>query len=122
MRFIIVALGSGGDVRPYIALAQELQANSHEVAIATSYDHFDLVCDFGIDCIPMKLLSEEPISFFNTRFTNAIVSGFEVSEDFLLEMWNVCQDADVLIYNANTFYCYYIAEKLGIPSFGAFVQ
>ena len=122
MRFIIATLGSGGDVRPYIALAHELQENKHEVAIATSYDHFDLVCDYGIDCIPMKLHSEEPTSFFNTRFTNAIASTFEVREGFLKELWEVCQTAEVLIYNPSTFCCYYIAEKLGIPSFGAFVQ
>jgi UDP:flavonoid glycosyltransferase YjiC (YdhE family) len=122
MRFIIATLGSGGDVRPYIALAHELQANKHEVAIATSFDHFDLICDYGIDCIPMKLHSEEPTSFFNTRFTNAIASTFEVREDFLKELWDVCRDAEVLIYNPSTFCCYYIAEKMRIPSFGAFVQ
>ena len=122
MRFIIVTMGTEGDIRPYIALARELRSYDHEISIATSRNHAKVVGDFGIDYIPITPYSGRSPSFFNFRFVAALKSSIVNNNGFLQELWNVCQQADVIIYNVATFPCFYIAEKLGIPSFGAFLQ
>ena len=124
MRFIIVTIGTEGDVRPYIALARELKLNNHEVSIATSENHFNLINNFAIECIPIKFkgCAKRPTSLFGFRFVRSIKSSIVNEEGYLSALWSVCQKADAIIYNVATFPCLYIAEKLGIPSFGAFMQ
>jgi UDP:flavonoid glycosyltransferase YjiC (YdhE family) len=59
MRFAIVCVGAQGDVRPYIALARELQLGGHEAVIATFKPFLQLVRDFGVDCITMQPFSND---------------------------------------------------------------
>jgi UDP:flavonoid glycosyltransferase YjiC (YdhE family) len=117
-------MGSEGDVRPYIALALELKRNGHEVSIATSPYHGKIIKDFGIHYIPMKgYVANPPPSLFDGKMTRAIKASLEMmKQGYLEDLWQVCRGAEVLIYNIVAFPCFYIAEKLGIPSFGAFVQ
>lgn len=125
MRFLIVTMGTLGDVKPYMSLAKELQLHNQEVMIATSYNYCEFICDAGIDCIPMKLYKDEGRPpFFNTRLINAVRVSPEIREDFLLELWDTCRkaEADAIIYNPANYCCYYVAERLGLPSFGAFIQ
>ncbi len=49
MRIAIIALGSRGDVQPYIALGQGLQAAGHVVRLVT-HENFDtLVMAHGLE-------------------------------------------------------------------------
>jgi sterol 3beta-glucosyltransferase len=124
MRFAIVTVGSQGDVRPYIALAHELQMNGHEVVIATWHHFYQLVRDAGFECIPMQTFGFHGKTSYFTRFIVSILISIENKEDYLVSLWDACHEAeaDVIIYNPSAYACLYIAESLGIPSFGAFVQ
>jgi sterol 3beta-glucosyltransferase len=124
MRFVIATIGTEGDVRPYITLARALKSYDQEVVIATSDNYFPLINSFGIDCVPIKLKGpfRRPASPFNLRMIKTVKASIVNMEGYLTELWNACRDADAIIYNVATFPCIYIAEKLRIPSFGAFMQ
>jgi len=122
MRFIIATLGTEGDIRPFIALARELEYYNHEVAIATTENHFWTICNFGIECIKIGNYNGRSPVFFNIKLVRTVLSTLINEKGYLEELWNLSRDADVLIYNVATFPCIYIAEKLGIPCFGAFLQ
>jgi sterol 3beta-glucosyltransferase len=122
MRFVIVTLGSEGDVRPYMALAHELEREDHVVSLATSENFSELIHGAGLDYLPMKIYYGDRPSLFNWRVLMAVNASIENKEGYLAELWAVCQNADAIIYNVSTYPCFYIAEKLGIPSFGVFVQ
>jgi sterol 3beta-glucosyltransferase len=122
MCFVFVTLGSEGDVRPYIALACELRYRGYEVVFATSANYARLLKERGIEFIVLKEYEQEFGAFPNWRIINAVKASTETNKDFLSDLWRVSQKADVLIYNQTTYPCYYIADKLGIPSFGAFAQ
>jgi sterol 3beta-glucosyltransferase len=124
MRFAIVCVGAQGDVRPFIALARELQLVGHQVVIATFKPFFELVRGFGVDCIPMQPFYNDKKPPIHTRFAISIYRPVENKEGYLAELWRACKEAeaDVILYNNAAYCCFYIAENLGIPSFGAFTQ
>lgn len=53
MRFLIPAIGSRGDVQPFINLAQGLQAAGHTPVIATNPTLLDLPARHGIPSVPV---------------------------------------------------------------------
>jgi sterol 3beta-glucosyltransferase len=53
MRIALIALGSRGDVQPFIALALALQARGHTVRVAATSDYEDLVAAYGIPYAPL---------------------------------------------------------------------
>jgi len=123
MRFVLVALGSEGDIRPFIALAMELEGAGHEVSIATFSYYFEMIQNHQIDCVQIGNFSTlSRRHFINIRFLRTIKSTLVNCPGFLEELWRVCQHAEVIIYNVVTFPCFYIAEKLKKPCFAVFMQ
>src|SRR6186713_919984 len=111
MRFIIATLGSEGDIRPFIALANELKAVGHEVSIATFDYYSKTINGYGIDCVPIgNFTIPDHRHFLNIRFLRTLRSTLINCPGFLEKLWNVCQGAEVIIYNVATFPCFYIAE------------
>src|SRR5918997_1845246 len=53
MRVTILALGSRGDVQPYVALGLGLQRAGHRVRLAATTDYAQLVCDHGLPFAPL---------------------------------------------------------------------
>lgn len=53
MKFCLLALGSRGDVQPFVALGRGLQARGHDVVIAAAEDYRDLVSTNGIAFAPL---------------------------------------------------------------------
>jgi UDP:flavonoid glycosyltransferase YjiC (YdhE family) len=115
-------MGSEGDIRPFIALARELKANNHEVSIATSQNYQELIRSFGIDHIGLNSYGGRKPTRFEPRIVTTIRSTITTRKEYLTELWNVCQNVDILIYNVVAHPCFYVAEKLGIPAIAAFVQ
>ncbi len=69
MRIAIIALGSRGDVQPYIALGKGLTISGHQVRLIT-HENFDgLVSSHGLTFYPVN--RECPRIYGNCR--NAIV-------------------------------------------------
>jgi sterol 3beta-glucosyltransferase len=49
----IIALGSRGDVQPFIALARGLEARGHSVRILAAEDYGPLVQSYGVPFVPV---------------------------------------------------------------------
>jgi sterol 3beta-glucosyltransferase len=54
MRILAIALGSQGDVQPYVALGKGLQAAGHRVRVMTHVNFERLVTDCGLEFYPVK--------------------------------------------------------------------
>ncbi len=54
MRIVLLALGSRGDVQPFVALGKGLRATGHTVRVATHGDYESLVRAHGLDFWPVK--------------------------------------------------------------------
>jgi sterol 3beta-glucosyltransferase len=54
MRIMIIAMGSRGDVQPYIALGQGLKASGHSVRLATHENFESLVNSHRLEFYPLK--------------------------------------------------------------------
>ena len=53
MKIIVPAIGSRGDVQPYIALCQGLQRVGHEAILATNPTMVDLITRYDVACAPV---------------------------------------------------------------------
>jgi UDP:flavonoid glycosyltransferase YjiC (YdhE family) len=54
MQILAIALGSQGDVQPYVALAKGLQADGHSVRMMTHTNYERLVTSHGLEFYPVK--------------------------------------------------------------------
>ena len=63
MRMTILALGSRGDVQPFVALATALQAHGHRATIAAAADYASLVTDYDIAFAPVGGYVRELMNF-----------------------------------------------------------
>ena len=55
MTILIVAIGSRGDIQPYIALGKGLRSAGHAVRILTNGEFGELVAAHGIECLTLDL-------------------------------------------------------------------
>jgi sterol 3beta-glucosyltransferase len=53
MKIVVAAIGSRGDVQPYIALCQGLIAAGHNVILATNPTLCDLVASYRVEAAPV---------------------------------------------------------------------
>jgi sterol 3beta-glucosyltransferase len=127
--FVCLTIGSRGDVQPYIALGRGLQKEGHRVTIVTHEEYKEWVTGFGVDHRTaggdpgalMKLSVENKM--FSPQFFKESLSNFRTWLDQLLvESWDQCQDADVLLESPSAMAGVHIAEALHIPYFRTFTM
>jgi UDP:flavonoid glycosyltransferase YjiC (YdhE family) len=127
MHIAIIALGSRGDVQPYIALALGLQKAGHTVRLVTQENYEPLVVSYGLDfwCmrgnvqdvlegVEMRELLEKGnlLAITNLMAKETRRAAVQWAEDGLV----ACQGMDLLITSlGGIFICVALAEKLDIP-------
>lgn len=134
MHIVILAIGSRGDVQPYVALGRGLHDIGYDVRVATSDEFEPFIRAHGLGFTnvgdnPRTLLEHEaglawlesgrnPIAFVRrlARLVEPHLVGYMVS------CWQACQGADAVIYSPLGVAGYHAAEKLGIPCFAAMLQ
>jgi len=133
MHLAIIALGSRGDVQPYIALGRGLREAGHAVRLVTHQNFEELVTSHGLEFWPargnvqdvaeseeMKQLLEKGNFIAITRHTAQQAEGAAVhwAEDGLA----ACQGVDLIIAGiGGLFIGVALAEKLGIPILQAYL-
>jgi len=124
-RVAIATIGTSGDVRPYLALAQELQNQGHDVVLGTNADFEDLVESYGVQFHSLGTRIQDWLQ--ESRFDNAISQmklhhfpqllreGQALVERAARSAWAMAQGADAIVVNINTSFGIDIAEALDIP-------
>ena len=128
MRFSILALGSRGDVQPFVALGHGLQAAGHRVRIASFESFAPLVTQHGLNFYPVKgdaealtasLFDENILQTRNPlKLAQAIRATYAALIADYLEAFtdSAFADSDVIVNQLPAgLFGGEIAEKYGIP-------
>ncbi|KAI0269895.1 hypothetical protein BC834DRAFT_967621 [Gloeopeniophorella convolvens] len=127
--FVCLTIGSRGDVQPYIALGRGLQKEGHRVTIVTHEEYKAWITGFGLEHRTaggdpgalMKLSVENKM--FSPQFFKESLSNFRTwLDDLLVDSWEQCKDADVLLESPSAMAGVHIAEALHIPYFRTFTM
>jgi sterol 3beta-glucosyltransferase len=135
MKITIIAVGTQGSIQPHVALGLGLQANGHEVRIATNENFEQFVHNAGVrDFVPVADDSREwmaevaRVRASKENPAKVIIRQWKpLLEATLSNFTNKCLQASVgsdAIISSWTGYCVGqpIAHKLGIPHCSAFAQ
>ncbi|MFF1555874.1 glycosyltransferase, partial [Rhodococcus erythropolis] len=130
MRLVLLAVGSRGDVQPFVALAVGLRAAGFDAIVATLPLYRDLVESRGV---PYRKLVDHAEEIYASQTTlqlggsgrNPLVALREARALSEL-MWSelapdieeACADADAILYSLLGHGGYAIAELRGIPAIG----
>jgi len=135
MRIDIVAIGSRGDVQPFVALGLGLRLAGHSVRIVTLNGFEDLVAGRGLDYLA---IGESPQAIASTAAGQEWVknrsstlgylrgfvrlAGAKIQEG-IATYWPACQDTEALIVSPmGILVGVHIAERLGVPMIRAQVE
>ncbi len=125
MQYAIVAIGSRGDVQPYIALVLGLRDQGHDATIMAHENFREFVEGYGIRFVPVKgdvecmLRSAEGMKMVNSGSLRAFTKYLQkvnriTSESIALDLMPEFIKADVLIASLLAMpWVHAIAEKLG---------
>lgn len=130
MKVLIFTLGTRGDVQPFIALAQGLQRNGHEVIIAAPHRFADFAKDHrvvfsGVDEGPMQIMDGADAGDIiegglKARLTQARTMP-AMFKQTLEDCWSIASEgigknADIIVHNGQILAGQHIAEALHIPA------
>lgn len=125
-KFVILTLGTRGDVQPYVALAQGLQQQGHTVTIATGESFRELIESAALTFYPVALdlmyiaTTPEGQAILNggiKRLPKALKYAKEqiapAYRQTLDDFWHASEGADVIIYHPKVFGAVDIAHQRG---------
>ncbi|KAK0187892.1 glycosyltransferase family 1 protein [Armillaria mellea] len=129
LHFMCLTIGSRGDVQPYIALGLGLMKEGHRVTIVTHEEYKAWIEGFGIehrqaggDPGALMKLSVENKMFSPEFFKESLAHFRPWLDQLLLDSWESCQGADVLLESPSAMAGVHIAEALNIPYFRTFTM
>lgn len=134
MQIAILAIGSRGDVQPYVALGKGLQQAGYAVRVVSHLPFEELVRGEGLDFASLggdsrALVESHFQQSASTEQSRAERRGGMMEElgremqEMTEKCWQASQDADVLLLSTfGLLMGLPIAQKLHIPAFTAYVQ
>ncbi|MGD8586342.1 MAG: glycosyltransferase [Chloroflexota bacterium] len=130
MKILIITIGTRGDVQPYLALAQGLQGDGHELWLATdsTFESFVAAAGVGfkpIQADPRKAMQEDvrQVGANPVKFIRWLNRQFRpLARDFFRDVKAAAQGMDALLFAALAFPAYHVAQGLGIPSLAVYLQ
>ena len=122
MNITMIALGSTGDVRPYMLLGRELRARGHAITIATFEPFESMIREAGLnffkvsgDVFDMMNNLMKPGNSGVRYITSVEKTIRDIAPVLLGDLTRSCEHADALICTFFGSMYYSIAEKYGIP-------
>lgn len=134
MRITVVAAGSQGDIQPYLALAVGLKAEGYKVRFVANSNFANFVASYNLDFYPIQVdslkvaQSPQGQAWFESDSvlkllvtTNRVLRP--VVHQILVDIWDACQQSDVIIYHSFALpYVYFIGKQLDIPCIPASID
>lgn len=124
MNILILCVGSRGDVQPYLALSQGLQAAGHTVTLATNTTFETFVREHGVGYAPLQA---DFLEMMQTPAGKAALAGgnplglmkkvMPMLRRILDDAATAARGAQAVVYHPKALAGYHLAEKLGIPGF-----
>jgi sterol 3beta-glucosyltransferase len=131
MQITIIALGSRGDVQPYIALGTGLKKAGHTVRVLASQDFEELVTAYGLGFVDMggsiEAVAQDMQSLLEQgNFLKILSKMRQAAEQMAYQAAKsgmaACQGSDLIIAGlGGLFVGHALSEKLGLPIIQAFV-
>lgn len=126
MRVTILALGSRGDVQPFIALGLRLQAEGYDVCLAAIDDYADLVRQYNLAFAPLigsarVLANPDAIQVALRGGPHKLARYFfrevePLAERLLHDCWQAARNSDMLVVSTLAMYpALHLVEKWQIP-------
>jgi sterol 3beta-glucosyltransferase len=130
----ILAVGSRGDVQPFLALGLGLQAAGHDVRLATHAAFESFVRDHGLEFAP---LVGDPLSAVRSPLAQTAMRAGRNPFTFLMlflreglphlpqlnsDIWAACRGTGAVIFSTLAIGGYHIAKQLGVPRFAVHLQ
>jgi sterol 3beta-glucosyltransferase len=124
MKIVIPAMGSRGDVQPYLNLSQGLQAAGHDVTVATNPSLLSLTVEHGVKGVPVGPpidMGEVGARLMAQSFNNMWIGmirvtqfGAKLIQEAYPDVLEACRGADLVI-TTDTTSGIAEAENLSIP-------
>ena len=133
MRIAIVALGTRGDVQPYIALGTGLKTAGHTVRLVTHENFERLVTSYGLEFWPMQgdvqAMMETPVmrdllekGNFLAITAHTATAAQQAALDWARDGLAACRGMELLIAGVGgLFVALALAEKLNLPLLQAYI-
>ncbi len=127
-KVLVIAIGSRGDIQPFVALGKQLQAAGHFVALQTAESYRGFVESNGLEYAYMNNdfmdLAESKTGQAATEGGNKLALMRQVMpmlRSTLEDEWKAAQAVkpDVIVYHPKALGGSSLAEKLNIPAFAA---
>jgi sterol 3beta-glucosyltransferase len=126
MKITIAAIGSRGDVQPYIALGIGLQKAGFRVSLSAPAMFHDLISAYGVRHLPVSVnpqqIMEHPSMQAASKSGNPFLlmrsmfrEGLPLIRTYLEEVYANCQACDAIILTQIPNGAFDAAEKRGIP-------
>jgi sterol 3beta-glucosyltransferase len=113
MNIRILAMGTRGDVQPYVALGLGLQRVGFDVTLGTTADFRSLAEDSGLSCI----ITQQDLRSMRARCRNARAARWEFFRMILQVALELAAGADALIYSpAFILSIPHVVEQLAVPA------
>lgn len=127
MHLSIVALGSRGDVQPYLALGLGLQSAGYQVQFCADRLFENLVSSTGLPYSPITAAPVDMMQQNLSRYGGPIkLVGWlkrhfkPLAHSFFADLASATRHTDAILYSTLAFAGYHIAQKYGIPALGLY--
>lgn len=126
MKITITAVGSRGDVQPYVALGAGFKRAGYEVCLSAPQIFAGLIAEHGLRHLPISMNPQEIVKHPAVQaasqsgnyilFLRALFrEGQTLVQTFLDEVYANCQEGDVIISSMIPYGAYDAAEKRHVP-------
>ncbi|MVO14733.1 glycosyltransferase [Rhodobacteraceae bacterium CY05] len=132
MKILLIAIGSRGDVQPFVVLGNRLKAEGHDVHIAAAEGFSAMISEAGLAHHPLPmdlqdLMQSPEIKSALTSFSGKIKAyrwTSEIMNQQLSAMWQIGMDVapGLILYHFKGALAPYLARKLGIPAWPIMLQ
>lgn len=127
MHLSIAAVGSRGDVQPYLALGLGLQRAGHQVRVCADRLFESLVVSTGLS---YAAVTAAPVDMMQQNLSRVggpvkLMGWLErhfkpLAHQFFSDLEIATRHTDAILYSTRAFAGYHVAEKHGIPALGVY--